>query len=237
MNKFVSLFYSILIIAPVFAQKNNDLSFDLPIYKTDTVVWFGPDFSLIRLSNEKKMGDEEKITPLLEVWIEGYSSAISNVKLASLLGVKKVINDKDYTSELYKTELPKEWIVNRRHIITEDDISDHIENFKSDNEGIGVVYIVENFFKGLSGVGDEVPSVVHGYFVWFDIRSKDVIAIQTIDGTPATAYYNGAWVVGTRKGSPKDKGMVGYWLQGMIDATIAFTIDYKNAIPKEVEQY
>ena len=69
---------------------------------------------------------------MIEVWVKGYASTLSNVKLASLLGVKKVINDKDYTSHSYKTELPKTWIVGNTHSITESDISTHLLNFESD---------------------------------------------------------------------------------------------------------
>lgn len=237
MHKFtLSLFLSYCVLSAS-AQKRNDLSYDSPIYKSDTIVWFGVDFSFFRLSNEKKIGDEDKIKPLIDVWIDAYASAIPNVKLASLLGIKKVINDKEFTNSIYREKIPAVWIIGNRHEVTESDISDHILTYKSDYKGLGLVYVLENFFKGESGVGDEVPSKVHGYFVWFDIDSKDIIEIQEIYGTPATAYYNGAWVVGQRKGSPKDKGMVGYWLQGMIDATVAFTIDYKRAIPKEEKQY
>lgn len=219
-----------------FAQSQSGVP-DSIIYRKDTIVWFGVDFSFLRLSNEKKIGDEEIVETYLPVWLDEHNKAFPNVKLASMLGKKKVINDKEYTSRAYTTLMPNQWIISKRHTISEDDIAEHIRDFESENHGLGLVYVVENFFKGLSGPGDPLPSKVYGYFVWFDIDSKKIIYTHVIQGTPSTAYYNGYGVIGNRKGVPKDKGMVGYWVQGLIDATVAFTIDYKKGIPVQETQY
>ncbi|OFZ10261.1 MAG: hypothetical protein A3D92_04860 [Bacteroidetes bacterium RIFCSPHIGHO2_02_FULL_44_7] len=222
------------------------------IYKTDTIVWFGTDFSFFRLSNEKKVGTEEIVAPYIPYWIEDYKLAIPNVKIASMLKIKKVIVDNDFTSVLFQDYLPERWIVRERHEVDLDEIRQHIAQYKTEKHGLGLVFIVENFFKGIPGPGDEVPSKVHGHFVWFNIDNREIIYSHTISGTPATAYFNdmftagagyngmgyrGGFTIGDKKNRPKDKGMEGYWLQGMIDATVAFTIEYKSALPEKKIQY
>jgi hypothetical protein len=223
-------------VSSSFAQPKEEKP-PVAIYGNDTVIWFGADFSLFRLSNPKKMEQDEKLYEYIYAWNLEYKNTISNVKLASWLKAKKVVNDKDFTDSAYESYLTSNWIIEDKHEITLDEIEEHLKNYTSENSGIGLTFILENFKKEPSGPG--ATSKVHGYFIWFDIDSKKIIHSSKISGHPSTAHFNpsGGWVIGKDKKMPKNKGMTGYWFQGMVDATIKFSIEYKNGIEKEEVQY
>ncbi|GEM_PF-6738739 len=223
------LFFSTSLIAQTEA--------DSPIYGNDTIIWFGADFSLFRLSNPRKADKDEKTWEYIHAWNIEYENMISNVKLASLLKIKKVINDKEFTKNAYETFLDKNWIIDDRYKISGEEMQEHLQNYTSSHSGIGLVYMLENFKKEPPGPG--AMSKVHGYFVWFDISSKEIIKIFETDGHPSTLNYvpSGYWLIGdNKKNMPKSKGMTGYWFQGMVDATVEFSIEYKKGLPEEEER-
>ncbi|MCH2229312.1 MAG: hypothetical protein MK105_03115 [Crocinitomicaceae bacterium] len=203
------------------------------VYASDTIVWFGADFSLFNLCNHRKVGQEEELFVYIKAWKQQYDN-ISNTKLASLLQRKKVINDKEYTTQLNYSLKDRKWIkgIDKKPRVTPSDIADHIQDYDSEQiEGLGLVFILESFYKAK-------PTNVFGYFVWFDIESKEILHIYNAKGKPSTGHIN-SWGVEITwdKSLPASKGMTGYWYQGMLDATLNFTLDFKLAIPKKEKQY
>ncbi len=200
------------------------------IYSTDTITWFGADFSLFKLANRKKNGQEEKLMKYIYAWNTQYRNYFTNVKMARLLSLKKVYKDFEFTNNVSDNYNESNWISSTRHSINYNDIENHISNFDSENDGIGLVYIIECFNKY------EI-SKVHGYFVWFKIETKEILYIDKTEGKPTTGHLNSWGVeISWDKNMPKNKGMTGFWFQGMIDATIKFTFDYKENDPKEDEK-
>ena len=214
------------------------------IYDEDTIVWFGLDMSLMRLTNYSKIGTEHEVLPYLSDWVVSYASAFPNVKMASMLKRRKVYLDTLYTASAFKTNLPAKWIISDPHALSEYDIEDYVKEITTKHHGVGLIFIIENLFKGESGLGNEVPSEVRGKFVWFDIDTRQVLHIQSSIGTPNTVYFTGGssgnpggLTVGKRKRRPAQRGFEGYWLQGMIDATSSFTLKYKDKMPREEQRY
>jgi len=240
MTKIALLLASLLIGSSAYSQTTNG-EVNPKIYGMDTVIWFGADFSLFRLSNARKMGKEEKLQEYIFAWNVEYKNSISNVKLKSWFNAKKVVNDKAFTDDAYVSFIPEQWIVAERHKITRAQIESHVKKVTTENTGLGLIYLIENMYKGAPvGVpSNDPPSTVHGYFVWFDIASRDIIHIYESGGRPSTSPYSvsGQWTIMNKKKMPKNKGMTGYWFQGMVDATVKFSIDYKNGIEKEETQY
>lgn len=222
----------VLITSTIFAKEKNNLNTtdntEL-IYNVDTITWFGADFSLFRLSNKKKVGQEQKLLKYFYAWSEYYKLSISNVKMANWLSIKKVFNDKEFTDEAYKKLLPSKWIIETPHTISSVDIESHLLNYTSKHTGIGLTFMVESFYKG-------DPSMVHGYFVWFDIKSKKILHLFKTNGGPSSLHagYRGV-TVGKDKNLPKQNGMTGYWLNGMVESTLKFKIDFKEKNPTKKE--
>lgn len=201
------------------------------VYNADTIVWFGADFALFKLSNPKKMGDDEKLRDYVYAWNEEFKFGLSNVKIASLFEKKKVVNDRQFTDELAEDFNVINWVVYDKHTLSMDDVERRVLDYPTDNSGVGLVYIIENFYKS------EV-SELNGYFVFFDIESRDVLYVFKSTGKPSTVHYtsNGG-SFGNSKRVPKNTGMIGYWYRGMIDAVVDFSVNYKQGIIKEENEY
>ena len=220
MKKITSLVFLSLISFFIYGQ---DYTVNEKIYGNDTVTWFGSDFSLFRLSNKKKVGEDEKLQSYIYGWNEYYKASVSNVKIASWISAKKVFNDKKFTDESYKNFLAKNWITEEKHTITKEDIQEHLKNYSSKHKGVGLVFIVECFHK-------TDLSMVSGYFVWFDIESKEVLQIFDVNGGATTFTYVKVILPKDDK-MPKSKGMIVYWVNGMVDSTIKFANEYKDLNP------
>lgn len=227
------IFVTFLFISSVsLAQYSSDAATP-EIYKHDTIVWFGADFSQFNLCNSKKVGQDDKLYVYIQAWKEQYDN-LSNTKLAYLLKREKVIDDKAYTDKAYRLLESERWIYNtdEKPKLTPSDLQDLIQEYESEEvDGIGLVYVIESFFKGR-------PTSVNGYFVWFDIETKEILHIYNSVGTPSNSYYN-SWglEINWDDSLPVSKGMTGYWYHGMLDATLNFTIDFKTAIPRKERQY
>lgn len=196
------------------------------IYNSDTLTWFGSDFSLFRLTNPKKVGEDDKLKKYITAWNVYYNAAIPNVKMASWLSFKKVFNDTTFTSDVPENRIPLIWISKNKHTISDEIIQNHLLNYTSERTGLGLTFIIESFQKG-------DPSLVHGYFVWFDIKTKKIISIFKTQGTGRSVHFNSFGIALSRsKNMPIANGMTGYWLNGMIDSTLKFSIDFKDNKPK-----
>lgn len=213
------------------AQKSDETHFSEIIYNADTIVWFGADFSLFKLSNPKKMDKDDELSKYVYAWNEEYKKGLSNVKLAQLLKKKKVINDKEYTDEVIQEFDYKNWIVMDQYTFTIEDVADQLPSYYSSHKGIGLVYFIENFYK-------TDPGQLNGYFVWFDIKTKKIIDYYYSKGQPSTVHFSGPEItIYVDKATPKSKGMIGYWYRGMIDATVDFVLKYADGIPKVEPKY
>lgn len=219
----------LILVGSSFAQKQ--VSADSPIYNRDTVIWFGADFSLFRLTNPAKVGKDDDNRHFIPLWIEEYKYALSNVKLASMLGVSKVLNDKDYTTNSFEGNLPSTWILEEEYSASANDIDNLITKYKSRYSGLGLVFMVVNFQKEKPGPGGEV-SRVNGYFVWFNTDTREVYEILETHGLAKSNVHTSK-----NPNPPKrsDRGMVYYWMQGMLDATIAYSFDFSDHRPKQEE--
>lgn len=206
------------------------------VYDADTIVWFGADFSFFRLSHEKKVGQDEELLGYIDEWNDEFKFGFSNVKLASLLKKKKVINDRSFTDNVTLNFKDRPWIISEKHIVDESEIEGHLIDIESENKGIGLVYVVVNFEK-------ITEPEIKGYFVWFDIETRKMLHIYSSSGRPSTEHvnsYGGTVQISskTKKNRvPKMQGMTGYWYRGMIDAAVEFADDYKKGIVVEEKQY
>lgn len=212
------------------AQNEGELAPEV-VYEADTIIWFGADFGLFKLSNPKKMGDDEKLKDYVYAWNEEFKFGLSNVKIASLFEKKKVINDRQFTDELAVEFNVRDWVINEKFTLSIEDVERRVLDYPSENSGIGLVYIIENFYK--SNVSE-----LNGYFVFFDIESRDVLYMYKSSGKPSTVYYtsNGGGLSHSKR-MPKNTGMIGFWYRGMIDAVVDFSVNYKSGIIKEEKEY
>lgn len=235
--KLIALFFPIVLMPSfLFSQTENGGA----IYNEDTITWFGADFSLFRLTNDKKVGKDEELKEYIFAWNIEYKNSISNVKLASWLSVNKVHNDKEFTDDAYKSFLAANWINTEKHKISRAEIEKHLSHYTSGHKGLGLVYILENFYKGAPiGVPSDDMTEVSGYFVWFDIESKSIVHIHNIIGNPPNSinYLPSTYWKQNQVKMPKDKVMTGIWLLGMVDATVKFSIEYKDGLPKVEKEY
>jgi len=136
------------------------------IYNAKDIVFYGYDFSHFKLYEAKRFG--EKIKKYIPEWIGFVTGMTSELVLQNRLVKEKVIFNYDYTIKLIDTINENNLISLMNYSISPDSIQSYINKYKiNENEGIGLVVIVECFNKS------EEKSTA--YFTFFDISTKKII--------------------------------------------------------------
>jgi hypothetical protein len=155
---------------------------------SNSVVFYGMDFSLMRLTDAKKIDLEEKSD--LDRFFPGWISLFE--KLDYVKEVKRYLRKSDFSyspasvQSRYKF-VPKDWVILDDYSINYDTLISVVKDYKlKEKEGLGFVIIIENFNKR-----QERGTM---YMTFFDIAKKEVL------------WSTQVW------GEPGGFGMTKYWL-------------------------
>jgi len=150
-----------------------------PPPKTDTVVWAGLDYSMVRMIGPGEFSNPETIFPgMLEAW--NNLSLQERIKFVEKQIKKNLITDIGGVTEANKAATSKQIInspgpddtIEKSHI-TAQDIAKAVKSYKMENKsGLGAVFIVDRLVKqDKKGQGAV-------YVVYFDVASREVLFTQ-----------------------------------------------------------
>ncbi len=156
------------------------------IYGENNMTWFGIDFSLFNYTFTKKMGREDDLQKNMNNWIIKYDHEINESNLKRWLHKPGFVTDKDYSENLYHTHLKKNWISYDYNDVSQNAIQNHLNYYKSNTKGIGLVVLPEHFNEDRNNYTIE--------FVWFDTETKAIISTQKISGRGSGGATLNGWI-------------------------------------------
>jgi hypothetical protein len=150
-----------------------------PPPKTDTVVWAGLDYSMVRMIGPGEFSNPETIFPgMLDAWnnlflqerIMFVEKQLKKNVVIDIGGVTKA--NKAVTSKQIVDSAGPDDTIEKSHI-TAPDIAKAVKSYKMENKsGLGVVFIVDRLIK------QEKKGQGAVYVVYFDIASREVLFSQ-----------------------------------------------------------
>jgi hypothetical protein len=152
-----------------------------PVLQSDTVVWAGLDYSLVRMYGTMDFREPETIFPqYLEAWNGLFIQELVVHKSERLSKAthKKVVTDTEGMSKRNALAKPEQIIrqdgkfTDETHI-KDEDIAAAVRSYKlSNTSGLGLVFIVDRLVK------TEQKGAV--YLVYFDVATREVLAKQRV---------------------------------------------------------
>jgi hypothetical protein len=161
-----------------------------PLMASDTVVWAGLDYSMVRMIGANDFKVPDAIFPgMLEKWNRLFIDERIH-KVAKALG-KQVSIDIGGVTERNKTATAKQIIstpgptdtVDQSHI-TQQDIATEVQSYKLEKtNGLGLVFIVDRLGRyKRAGLGPHSETYMASggavYVVFFDVATREVISVE-----------------------------------------------------------
>ncbi len=176
-----------------------------PLMKSDTVVWAGLDYSMVRMigTNDFRLMENAIFPDMPETWnrlfLEERISEVQKILkrrvIVDIAGVKE--RNKTTTRKQIVQAGPQEGDIASSHITVEQ-IADVLKSYKLETtNGLGLVFIVEKFVEKVEKYGAEdrrdprqrfnSPASGAVYVVFFDLSSREVVSIERQVQTVKTA--------------------------------------------------
>jgi len=182
------LFITTILLFISFCSLANEVK--LHLKSTDTVVWVGLDYSMVRMIGANEFKSADAIFPsMLERWNTLFIDERLQ-KVESALG-RLVSIDIGGVTERNKTATPKQIIltpgpadtIDQSHI-TQQDIAAEVRSYKLEKtNGLGLVFIVDRLcqYKHAGISPHSGPYMGQGgavYVVFFDVATREVISAE-----------------------------------------------------------
>jgi hypothetical protein len=182
-----------------------------PLMASDTVVWAGLDYSMVRMIGTNDFQVPDMIFPgMLERWNALFIEERID-KVAHLLG-KRVVLDMNGVTKRNKTATTAQIIlapgtkdlIEQSHI-TSQDIATAVRSYELDRtNGLGLVFIVDRFCErsyvpvpphqyGSVGVGSIWGGGGAVYVVFFDVATREVISVERQIRAPGGSGFRNYW--------------------------------------------
>ncbi len=176
----------------VFSQTATD------IFKTNTLIWYGLDFSKIKLIGHKGFKDPADIVSnifptmnsnVLEGFHVGGAGAADHkiqYDLSNSFPDHRITYDMKTVTERNRNISLEGLVIDADYRLSQSDISGAIADYESKNsKGIGVVMLMESFNK-LEGEG-------YMHIVFFDIASRKVLLTERFKGRASGYGFINYW--------------------------------------------
>ncbi|MCH2229846.1 MAG: hypothetical protein MK105_05840 [Crocinitomicaceae bacterium] len=206
--KFTTLL--IFFILPIIAYSQSSLKEEYTqdatrVFDAEEIVFYGIDFSNFRLVNPEKHGQENELKKFLTAWMSDFHKSFPKERVKAILK-KDIERDLQSVQQRYQL-LGDKWIVFNDYRFDFDTLKSILKSYElPQNEGLGLVLIIENFNK-------EAENVMVNY-TFFDIKTKEVLWSLKIQ-----SYAGGA-------------GMTNHWANGLIMSMGQFKRSYRGALLK-----
>ncbi len=180
-KRLTALFCALLVGLAVFAADKAPASRSNPLLKSDTVVWAGLGFSMVRLYGTQDFRKPEEIFPeMLDSWNSLFVTELilhKTERLQQAVGktVKAETEGITARNRLAKTDqvIRQDGKFCAETHITDAEIAAAIRSYKlSSTSGLGLVFIVDRLVKA------EQKGAV--YLVYFDIAKREVVARKRV---------------------------------------------------------
>ncbi len=161
-----------------------------PLPKTDTVIWAGLDYSMVRMYGTEDFKDPAAIFPdYFDKWNALFLQERINT-LGAVTG-KKVVPDTEHIAERNKLATTNQVIRQDGDFvgasdITPKDIADAVRSYKlSETSGLGLVFIVDRLVKS------QARGAV--YVVYFDVATRNVLVSQRVIAKASGVSFRNYW--------------------------------------------
>ena len=157
------------------------------VAKSRSVVYYGMDFSLMRLTDSKKIDQSEDLERFFGGWISLFE------KLDYVKHIKKYLHKKNFTYSPGAVQgryrlVPKEWVILDDYSFSYDTLQTVVKDYKlKEKDGLGFVINIENFNKRY-----EKGTM---YMTFFDIATKEILWSVEVWGEPSGIGMSKYWVV------------------------------------------
>lgn len=164
-----------LLINPIISLGQNNKYKAYDILKADTIIWYGFDFSQLKLTNGDKVDQAATIKyrdgP---AWVECLEESFTESELRKCFYKKYIINTES-TKSSFELLDDNNWVIVKPFALDTGLIGNIIKQYDhQNNKGIGLVVLLENFNKYQEEVSE--------FMVFFDIVSNEIIYLVRITG-------------------------------------------------------
>lgn len=194
MKKLSTILWLLAVLLATLPAAASDATPKNALAKTDTVVWSGLDYSMVRMVGPGQFNDPGAIFPgMLEAWNNLF--LLERIRFVEKATKKRVITDIGGVTEANKAATGKQIInspgpddaVEKSHISAQD-IAKAVRSYKLETKsGLGVVFLVDRLVK----VDKRAQGAV--YVVYFDIASREVLFTQRKVSKPTGFGFRNYW--------------------------------------------
>jgi hypothetical protein len=161
------------------------------IFTTDQIVWFGLDYSQVKLLGAIGFNDVQRVKDFyFNAWNQVILNESDKYNLRSFLRKSDIINDLSVVGK--RNELPEvsKLITDNladKTALTSEKIESIIASYSpAEKEGVGLVFLMGNL--------DKISERANIYVTFFDIGSKKVLLIEEMTGKPGGAGFRNYWL-------------------------------------------
>lgn len=160
------------------------------VFNTSDITWFGLDFSQCRITNPDKMFQGQEIASKYPpLWMNQINKNFDLGYIQNKLDNKNIKADLVSVQKLYNSINKDSFVVAQHYSIQWNKIVDDIKSYNlPQKSGVGLVFIPTNF--------DELDKHAHGYFVFFDIENRDILAYAEVSGLRNGKGFGNVWYGG-----------------------------------------
>jgi hypothetical protein len=171
----------------VFEEYKKDIH---KVVKSDTIVYYGLDFSNAVFTDPNKLGDDEYCKKYFSAWISYFEAMIKPEEIIVKLLKKNIASKYNPVSIQHNyQDISHKWINISGNSFGTDSLLMIVKSFKlKETSGTGFVINIENLNKNFY--------YVSAYFTFFDISTKEVLWSVKVKGTPNGSGYSAFWAEG-----------------------------------------
>lgn len=214
MKYLLTIFTIIFFISNGYTQKKSVLdefgSGKKRVLSSDNLTYYGMDFSLFKINNPRKVGEEDIIIEYIPDWIYEFEKewvkSPYDSKMQRLMK-KKMSEHKVEIQNSYTLLKDKEWVTFTSNVLKPETLESKIKSYnKHSDKGIGFVIIIETFSK-------PNKRVIANY-TFFDVSTSEILWSLKIFGLAG------------------DSGMTMYWARGLKSSFLHF-IRYYDKVRRQ----
>ncbi len=168
------------------------------VFEADSIIYYGVDFSKVRLSNPEKAMQDEELTKFFGAWISWLDDEIPPKKYIArwLKKKERLVYERGIIQERFSL-VPNDWVIIEDYSFPIDTVKRTLKTYDlKRKDGVGFVVNAENLNKR--------GEYVSAYYTFFDIKTREVL-----------------WST-KAKGNASSYGMTEHWARGILDGMKEF---------------
>jgi hypothetical protein len=179
------IFSALLLLAGISASAQKTKS---DVFSTQEIVWYGLDFSKIKLIGPEGFTDPNEIkNRFFPSWNQLFLFEADKYDLKKTFKKTTVINELSIVEERNKLPDASELVITTSYSIDEAVVEEVVKQYKggAQTEGVGLVFVMEKF--------DKTAEVGTMYVTFFDIATKKVLLSKKMGGKPGGFGLRNFW--------------------------------------------